>query len=284
MRFDEIADELYGLDPGEFVAARIEWVKQAKAAEDKPLAGRIGKLRKPTQVAWVVNLLARELPGEVASLLELGDALRRAQSRLAGRDLRTLTAQRQQVVRVLAERAGQLAAERGHPVGEGALREVGQTLHAALADPAVAEQVRAGRLVTATSYDGFGPSGLTVVDGSVAAGEEEPEPRPPRRPNKADRLAAARSALAEAERALGSAREDLTAAADRADQASARVDDIDARIAELRDELDRAEQERQFVRSAERTAADARRSAERDVERAERRVARARDTVDDLDE
>ena len=165
MDIDEVADELYGLDPADFVEVRKARVTQARKEGDRELATAIGKMRKPTLVAWVVNNFAREEPEQVEELLELGEALRDAQRHLSGDDLRALTTQRQRVIRAMARRAGELAAARGQQVSETAAREVGQSLHAALADPEIADLVRAGRLVTAASYSGMGPAGMTVVGG-----------------------------------------------------------------------------------------------------------------------
>ncbi|NNH71664.1 hypothetical protein HLB23_17655 [Nocardia uniformis] len=163
MTLEEIAGELYGVAPAGFVAARDEWVRRARADGDRELAAAIGKLRRPTVAAWAVNLLVRQAHEEVGALLELGDALRDAQRRLSGDRLRTLTTQRQQVVNALTRKAGELAPDHGQPLSETVLREVGQTLHAALADPEVANQVRAGTLTSATTYEGFGPASLMSV-------------------------------------------------------------------------------------------------------------------------
>jgi hypothetical protein len=277
MDIDEVADELYGLDPGEFVDARKERVAQARKAGDRELATAIGTLRKPTLVAWVVNVFAREEPDQVKQLLELGEALRDAQRHLSGDDLRALTTQRQRVVRAMARRAGEVATERGHKVSETALREVGQSLHAALADPEVAELVRAGRLVTAVSYSGMGPAGLAVVGGTS-------RPSAPRK-KKADsteRLAAAKAALTAAEEVERDARTAVGAAQADAEEAADQVASLDARIAELRDELAQAEQERQFAHKTERTASSNVTAAEHDLERARARVEQARSAVADI--
>ncbi|HEY5855337.1 MAG TPA: hypothetical protein VIW24_15125 [Aldersonia sp.] len=284
MDFDDVRDELYGLDPAEFVAARTAQVAAARATGDKALAGRIGKLRKPTVSAWVVNLLGREAPDEVGALLDLGAALQDAQRHLSGADLRALSGQRQKAVSALARRAGTLAADRGRPVDENLLREVGQTLNAALADPAVAAQVRSGTTVTAQTYDGFGPSGLAAVPDAAAA-EPEPEPVPPpkpRRPSRADKLAAARTELDAATAAVTTAQESVEEARVEVARAREDIEEIDARIAELRDRLDAAEEQRQFARTTERATADGARRAERDLEHAERRAEKAQATVDDL--
>ena len=56
---DEIVRELYVLPPTEFVAARNELVRQARAAGSRDIAEQLQRLRRPTRSAWLVNLLAR---------------------------------------------------------------------------------------------------------------------------------------------------------------------------------------------------------------------------------
>ena len=153
---DAAATELYALAPEDFVAARTALVKQARAAKDKPLADAIGALRKPTRTAWVVNLLARDDPGAVGALLDLGDALRTAQEQRDGAALRELSARRRKAIDALVRRGTQLGREAGHAPTESTLNEVAQTLQAALGDPAVADQVRGARLAGAAVYGGFG--------------------------------------------------------------------------------------------------------------------------------
>lgn len=190
MTLDDVADELYGLDPGEFVEARTKHVKAARDDNNRTLAAEIGKLRKPTTVGWLVNLISRDAPEDLDALLALGESLRDAQRHLSGPDLRRLTTQRQQVVRSLAHKSGEIAASRGKSVGEDSLRDVAQTLNAALADEETAAQVRLGRVVTAATYSGFGPAGLAVVNEKSpqhAAIEEPTTPKsktPELKPNK----------------------------------------------------------------------------------------------------
>ncbi|WP_330252046.1 hypothetical protein OG874_39030 [Nocardia sp. NBC_00565] len=274
MTLEDVAVDLYGFAPAAFVAARAARVAEAKDASDKELATAIGKLRKPTVVAWTVNLLARAAPDDVEALLRLGAALRAAQRELSGEQLRALTAQRQQVVNALAKRAGALAAERGHPVGAGVLREVGQTLSAALADDAVAEQVRSGTLTTAASYEGFGPSGaaLTAVDGT---GTTESVAAPPDTAPED-----ARKELAQALEALESTRAARDSAQSAAEQAANHVAESKSRIETLRAELAHAEEQKQFARTADRGAQDQLRSAQKQLDRVERWVQRARERVD----
>lgn len=275
MDIDEVADELYGLDPADFVEIRTARVKEARESGDKVLAKEISTLRRPTLVAWLVNMLAREHSDEIESLLELGEALRHAQRHLAGDDLRRLTTQRQQVVRAMAQQAAALAVERGQKPGETALREVGQSLHAALADPEIAEQVRSGRLVTAVSYSGMGPAGLAVVGGGsrkpkATVTQKEPDPAA---------LQAARAAVAEAEAAERDAESALQSARSEAVEATTEVDETRGRVDDLGEQLAQAEQERQFARRAEQAAADHVAESERDLEAARQRVRASRDDV-----
>lgn len=270
MDINEVADELYGLEPGDFVEVRTARAKEARAAGDRTLAKEIAGLRRPTAVAWMVNVLSRENSEDVENLLELGEAMREAQRHLSGDDLRMLTTQRQQVVRALSRKAGALAADRGHRASDTALREVGQSLHAALADPEIGELVRAGRLLSAVSYSGMGPAGLTLVGGSET---KRPSTPAHKKETSDDALVAARSQLAEAEEAERAAASTAKEAASDAERARAAVDDASARVAELREQLTQAEQELQFARRAERAAADHAAVSDRDAEKQRERVA-----------
>ncbi|MEU7766351.1 hypothetical protein AB0B25_14620 [Nocardia sp. NPDC049190] len=271
MTLEDVAGELYGLAPAQFIAARTARVETAKQAGDKELAAAIGKLRKPTLSAWTTNLLARAAPDDVNALLQLGAALAAAQRELSADQLRDLTTQRQRLVNALAKKAGALAAEHGHPVGDSIVREVGQTLTAALAEPEVAERVRTGTLATATTYAGFGPDGPNLV--AVVAPTEHVAPKPEPEDTKREELAAAVDALESARAASDSARAQL-------DDALRRLTDVETRITALHDQLAHAEEQRQFSRAAERSANDRLHTAQRQLDRAERRVARARQRLD----
>ncbi|MFI6870403.1 hypothetical protein [Nocardia sp. NPDC050406] len=302
MTLEEVAGELYGLAPAEFVAARDERVRRARDEGDRPLATAIGKLRRPTVAAWAVNLLAREASDEVGALLALGDAMRDAQRRLSGDTLRTLTTQRQQVVNALSRKSGELAAAQGHPLSEAVLREVGQTLHAALADPEVADQVRTGTLTAATSYEGFGPAALTAVpnrrktgpsaeataDEKTAPAQSSEDDRRTRttkarsgskKADKPDPDAEARRELSEALEALESARAAYDSAQSELDRTAADLSAVEERITRLRDDLANAESERRFTVAANRTAKEAHTKARRHLDHVERWAEKTRDRL-----
>lgn len=155
--FDQLADELYARPPAEFIAARDARAKAARAAGDSQLADALRALRKPTTAAWLANALVRERPRKVGRLLELGDALRRAQAAFDADALRRLTRARRDLIGELSSTARELAAAEGADgVGTSTLRELDATLEAALLEPRAAEELRRGRLTGALSYSGLG--------------------------------------------------------------------------------------------------------------------------------
>ena len=92
------ADELYGLLPEAFTAARDERVRDLRRDGSRARALAVKELRRPSAAAWLVNALVRHRCGEVGQLLELGEALRAAQAGLDGDQLRELNRQRQAVL------------------------------------------------------------------------------------------------------------------------------------------------------------------------------------------
>lgn len=255
-----VADELYGLPAAEFTAARDLRAAAAKQAGDRELAAEIKKLRRPTASAWLTNHLVRARADEIATLLRVGDGLRAAQAELAGDELRRLSQEGQKVVLALGREARRLATEAGQAPAEGTVREVEDTLHAALADPAAGEAVRSGRLTTALHYSGFGP---VDISGAVAAPAARAAPTPAARaaPTPAKKAAAAKAELTEAR--AGRVEQER-----RVSKAWKQRERVTARIAEMEDHL-------QQLRAQEREAAGELREAERSLRAAERRVAGA---------
>ncbi|MFB7669676.1 hypothetical protein ACFC1R_38245 [Kitasatospora sp. NPDC056138] len=144
--FETVADRLYALAPARFTAARNAAADQARQGGDRALAGRIGRLRRPTQGAWLANLLTRTHPEETGELLGLGRALRDAQSRLDGERMRELTVRRHRAVAELVAAAAAAASAGGHQPGPAALAELEHTLLAATSSPSAADALAGGRL------------------------------------------------------------------------------------------------------------------------------------------
>ncbi|MEV6800678.1 hypothetical protein AB0M91_20360 [Micromonospora rifamycinica] len=169
----ELTRQLYRTPPARFVAAREAAAAEARRAGDTAAARRLARSRRPTVAAWLVNLLALDRPELVAELGPLAEALRAAQRDLKGSRLRELSGQRRALVAALVTEVRRLAADLpdAPPAARLPRAEVEATLHAALADPGVAEQVRSGRLLKAVHHSGFGEvprPQLRLVTGGAA--------------------------------------------------------------------------------------------------------------------
>ena len=114
--YDEIVDELYGLAPAAFVTRRNELAREIKADGDRDLAGRIAKLRRPTQAAWAVNQWVRAHPDDSALIAGLASDLTAAQRRSAVDKMKTLSRRRQDLIN---ESVTAVAATAEHAVGHG---------------------------------------------------------------------------------------------------------------------------------------------------------------------
>ena len=113
MDLDTVADELYRLVPGEFIAARDESTKRARSHGDRQLAAQIRSLRRPTTPAWLANQLVREHPAEIEALRDLGRELREVMAEMSAAELRELSRQRYRLVSALVEQARSLALRQG---------------------------------------------------------------------------------------------------------------------------------------------------------------------------
>jgi hypothetical protein len=294
---DDVADELYGLPPEEFMPTRTVREQEARADGDRELAAEIKALGKPSSAAWVCNVLVRHHREDIENLVELGGLLREAQSNLEGDQLRALDVQRRQLVNALTRQARALAHRLGHPVSTTVGTQVEETLRAAMSDPEAGDALLAGRLTSAMSYSGLG----TVARPSLRVVHPPRERKAPEQaaPGSRSRTAAEarreearraaeerrRQEVEEARRAL----EEATAAAQEAATAAeqerraaaelaARHDGLVDRVEELTLELARVRDEATRVGS-ERSRAERRREA---AERRDTDAARARDRARSL--
>lgn len=283
----EETDELYGLDPNDFVAGRNELVRRLRAAGDRRLAAEVAKLRRPTPAAWAVNQLVRRHREEVEELVRLGEVLRAAQdSALAGDragDLRQAGSARRDAVARLAELAEGVLADRGGG-GPGAhAGEVAATLEAGSLDAEAAAAVLAGRLSASLQP----PSGFAAFDSKVT------EPRASKRamvtpskpeldpgPERARREA--RHAVEEAKRWWEERSTQARAAVETVSEHRQAAQDAEREVARLEDLL--AETQRRLqaaVRAAER-AEDAASRTEEAVANASAAVREADQRLSDL--
>ncbi len=248
------AAELYGLAPGDFVAARTAAEKQARAAGDRELAGQIHALAKPTAAAWVANQLVRRHPDEIAALRDLGAGLREATASLEGEQLRQLSQQQNRVIAALVAQARSLAKAAGQPLSEATERGLEGTLRAALADEQLAQELAAGQLSTAREHVGF--------SGAIAA-DAVPKPAAAASTSKrADDLAQRRRRREQLEQARGKLSDARTAER----EASAALRDAQAAVKEAAAALKKAERERDHAQAAAHEAAERVQAATDDLE------------------
>ena len=269
---EEGVDELYGLDPNDFVAARNDLVKALKKSGDKAFAAEVAKLKRPTPAAWAVNQMARRRREELEELVRLGEALRGAQDRaLAGDDpgdMRQAGRARRDAVARLAERADRLLVERGGVAGAHA-GDVTATLEAASLDAEAGAAVLAGRLSTELEP----PSGFGLFDLTVApAARAKPKPAPAEEPEAEAQAERDERARQEAEEAVAEARRRWEERTAQAKEAVARVAAGRQAVREAEAEIARLED---LVTAAQRRL----RAAARDAELAEDAASRAEDAV-----
>ncbi len=213
--WDDEVDELYGLDPGEFVAARNALAKQIKAGGDKARGAEVAKLPRPTIVAWAVNQAARRDPEQVTALVDAAERVATAQSDLmAGgepAELRAATTAQRAAAAELVHAAVGLA-------GATHADSIRNTLDAAIARPELTGRLTSGTLTdTLDAPAGFGfgfDTVATVTDldsrrrSRAAARRASADPAPKAAPTDEDR-AAAKAAVAAATRAVAALEKEL---------------------------------------------------------------------------
>ena len=195
--------ELFTLPPEEFVAARDRMVGELKEAGKADQAAEVKKLRRPSVVAWAVNVTSRERPEDVEALREAGQALRRAQRKAlsggGGEDLRHATDARRALIHTLADAGVAAIGERGAAHRDA----IAATFDAASVDDELGGRLEAGTLEReARPTTGFGAiEGFEVLQGGGAEDDQEPvdeDPAEARRERAREvRAAAQRAAAAE---------------------------------------------------------------------------------------
>jgi hypothetical protein len=254
-----VGDELFGLPPEEFVAARDELARRLRRQGDAEAARRVKALRRPPLSAWAVNQLARAEQQALEGLLAAGERLRAAQhAALAGGDAAELRAaakaEREAVAGLVAAALARLR-EAGHPATEATRDRVAATLHAAAASPEAADLVRQGRLTVDLDPSGFGGG----EDGERPAAAKEDE-------------TARRARRAAAVAARDDARKRARLAADQAVLATRQAERL-GRLA------DQAEREARRARATAAAAIEAASAARERATRAARELREAEDRI-----
>ena len=279
---EQVADELYGLAPGEFTEARDALVKRLRADKERELANQVKGLRRPTVAAWALNQLVRNRRKDVEALLAAGEELREAQEQLVGGGDRSAfqhaAAKERELVAKLARDAASLAAEAGVGSSQGLEEKLISTLHAAALDEETAAELGAGRVLRERqAVAGFGGG----FDVAPAPSKPVPKRAKQAKPPKEDAAKKERAAAAEAK-----AREELSAArleerkagrerdtaAKAAARAAERARKAEERAAETARRLDEAREELEKAQDQERAATERHESAVAAVAAAEKKL------------
>jgi hypothetical protein len=274
-------EELYGLDPDQFVERRAALAAAARQQGDPEAGRQIAALRKPSRSAWTVNALARTQPQSLAELSDLAEQLRAAEQNFDGEHLRDLSRRRRTLIDTLTRAA---FAATGQATPSATVRtEVLATLSAALADEEVRDRVRTGTIVHPARWDGFGT--LTRPDLALVPPASATSVRPP---------AAKRAGTSSVERAGRAEGDDASAEHERALAAAAeqhrrRIAAASAAVADARERLTVAEQherdEAARLRRLKEQVVDAQRGVDAaglDLRSARRELAKAERNLDAL--
>ena len=203
------------------MSARDRLAGELKDAGKADEAAEVKKLRRPSVVAWAVNLTSRQRPEDVEALREAGQSLRRAQRKAlsggGGEDIRRATDARRALIQTLADAGVAAIGERG----EAHRDAIAATFDAASVDDELGDRLEAGVLEReARPTAGFGAiEGFEVLQGGGAAEDEESFDEDPAelRRERAREARAATQRAAQAERA--------------ADKARRRADDLKEKVA-----------------------------------------------------
>ncbi|HEY2042682.1 MAG TPA: hypothetical protein VGH11_08400 [Jatrophihabitans sp.] len=272
MDLESVADELYGLWPEEFTARRGELATEARGLGDRELAAEIGKLRRASVAAWLINQLTRGHTDRLDELSEFAGRLRSAHQGLKGAQLRELSSQRQELLGSLTVLVADIAIAADRPATDAVLQQVRQTLEAAIADENAEAAIRSGRLTTALSYIGFGGVDLT---NAVALADRRPKQTSTPRLHSVptipadsaaddedlERSTQSGNAQARAEQAAAVAAENVRVADAERERAQLRQEQAEQRLNDLQARIDHA-------RASSEDAADQLAAAQRRYDRA----------------
>lgn len=266
--------ELYAVPPADFVGERDRRVRDARRTGAMELADALRAARKPTVAAWLLNRVADRYPDSVGELLDLSGLFAEAYRGGDSGAVRALSERRRELVAQVVVLAQRIAAEEGRAVSATVADQLTETVSAAVADPQVADLLRAGILAQPARYSGFGP-GLETLPLHTAP---PPPPRQPARKPAAPRTKPAAPGVGPVEppsrerrrrQAVERAEQVYQAAAEQEQAATDRLAALDAELDHIRDQLRKAMRDRD-------RAARARDTSRAALERAAERLRRVR--------
>jgi hypothetical protein len=222
MDASDALEQLYAVEPEEFVAERKRLERSLRDEGRSEEANEVAALRKPSAPVFAANRLARQHRDDVAELIAAGEQLAAAQERGDADALR-------KAQRALSEHVSRLV--RHAELSDAMEQRLAVLLRAAATDPESAASLRRGVL-----SDEVEPAAFDAVLGmKVAAPKRRAAPkrtrdeatdrrRRERVEQLEDQLSAARSELRSAERKLGEAERERERAARLIDQLTERLE------------------------------------------------------------
>ena len=151
---------LYGLPLAEFTKARNELAKQVRAQGDREQAERIGRLEKPSLVAWALNMLPRLRADELGELLRAGEEAESAQAVALGGGgdparLQETTTELRRSARSVAEETGEILVKDGHAAREETLLRIARALETSAVTAAGRQALLRGTFTEEPEAAGF---------------------------------------------------------------------------------------------------------------------------------
>lgn len=281
-KLEEELDQLYALEPPQFVAERDRLVRELKKVDQREEAEEVKSLRRPSISAWTINQLARNERRDVDLLLDAGHRLREAQqSLLAGKrpgGLEEARRTQRDALTSLRKAARRILSEAGRG-SEDTLNRIIGTLQAAAVSGEGRELLARGRLTGDVETTGF--ELLEPLAEEVLPKHEPAEHRPSERKRAGPRKPVARPSGSDAaqerqrqedRKRVEDARRDLREA-----RATSKMAEKDLRQAErdaskARGELAQVEERVRRIEAAAAEAQMAVEHAEKQLRDAERRA------------
>jgi hypothetical protein len=272
-KLQDAVDELYGTSLDDFVSERKRLSGELKKGGEAQAAEQLSKLPKPTAAAWALNNVAREDPAAVEQWLDATSALRSATEdpgRVGGDALRAAMGAQRAATGELIDVVRDRAHPGGRPLSPAMLDRVRGLLHAAAADQAVAERLRAGRITEEKESD----VPLPAPSRTRPASDTQPKvSEKPAKPSEPDPEAAARTARrADLRRQINTAREQMRRLRREATRTETAARSAEERREDARRALRRSESEAEAARESASEASAAADAADQELERLEARL------------
>jgi DNA repair exonuclease SbcCD ATPase subunit len=227
---DAELEALHGAPRERFTAQRDDLARRLRRAGQAEQADGVAALRKPSVAVARLNRLARERPELVASLLDAGERVTRAQT---GRDRGASTAEAAHEHRAALEALGRELDGLSADARQRALT----TLRLGSLEPSTRELLAAGRLMDEIESSGFDLAAQLGVSPAPGRGRPAAERATASKARQAA-LREARAQVRAARAALAAAEKEARAALEEEERTAARVDELATALAERERALD----------------------------------------------